>query len=167
MPVQEPDRVTTRTITDARRRARSASPLRLAPTSGPGGGRSIPAPHQDRHPAPVLEVRLHAPLPDAVIVRVAGAVDETGAVLVAQRVAQQVRRAVHVVLDLDDVTLLCPAGVAMLADLHRHALAHGGCLHIAGADHDAVAAPVRAAGLDHRLCLTRSADAAIALLPRR
>jgi len=114
-----------------------------------------------------LEVRLHAPLPHAVIVRAAGTVNPTGAALLAQRVAQQLRRAAHVVLDLEEVAVLCPAGVATLADLHRDALALGGCLHIAGADHGAVAGPLRAAGLDHQLCLAWSADAAIALLPRR
>ena len=112
-------------------------------------------------------MRLHAPLPHAVIVRVAGVVDAPGAALLAQRVAQQLPRAVHVVLDLDEVAVLCPAGVAILADLHRDALAHGALLHIAGAGHDAVAGPLRAAGLDHQLCLTWSADAAIALLPHR
>lgn len=60
-----------------------------------------------------------------------------------------------------------PGRVAMLADQHRDALAHGGCLHIAGAPTTTPWPAVTGRRSGHQLCLARSADAAIALLPHR
>lgn len=56
-----------------------------------------------------LDLRLHKPRPDVVIVRVIGTVDSFGASLLAQRVGAQLNRAGHVVIDLGGVSVLGPA----------------------------------------------------------
>lgn len=111
-------------------------------------------------------MRLHAPIPQAVIVRVTGALDERGAAPVASRIAPLLPRAAHLVLDLGEVPAMEPAGVAMLAAVNRDAGAWGAHLHLAGIDHAGVAGPLAAAGLDQALPIAASAEAVIALLPR-
>ncbi len=73
-----------------------------------------------------LDVRLHKPRPDVVIVRVIGTVDRFGAALLAQRVGAQLNRAGHVVIDLGGVSVLGPRGLAVLRTLHHQA---GGAGH--------------------------------------
>lgn len=111
-------------------------------------------------------MRLHAPLPQVVIVQVIGAVGSPSVVLLAERIAQQLRRAADVVLDLGEVSLLECDGVHMLLELHREAGAHSARLHITGADHPAVRDPLRLAGLEQVLMLAPSADELVALLLR-
>jgi anti-anti-sigma factor len=115
---------------------------------------------------PDLEVRLHTPIPQVVIVRVAGTVDRAGAALLTERVGQQLTRADHVVLDLAEVAVMGADGVRVLCDLHRQASAYGTALHLAGADQPAINGPLRAAGMDQLIALAPSADAVIALLHR-
>lgn len=131
------------------------------PATGMVGG--VRAPQRQ----PDVEVRLHAPLPQVVIVRVAGTVAGSGVGLVAERVAQQLGRAANVVLDLDEVRVLDTDGVNVVLDLHRQAIARGVRLHVAGADHEAVSAPLRLTGVvDELPDLAPCADAVVARLRR-
>lgn len=90
--------------------------------------------------------------------RVIGRVAGPGVALLAERVAQQLHRAAHVVLDLGEVSVLGCDGVAVLLDLHRGASARGARLHVTGADHPTVRDRLRLAGLDQVLTLAPSAD---------
>lgn len=117
---------------------------------------------------PDLEVRLHSPLPQVVIVRVTGTMAGPGVGMVAQRVAQQLGRAAHVVLDLGEVRVLDTDGVNALLDLHRNATTRGVRLHLTGTDHKAVSAPLRLTGIDDELPAPGSyTDAVVALLVAR
>jgi hypothetical protein len=89
----------------------------------------------------LLDVRLHAPTPDTVIVWVAGAVGPASAPLLTLRVRQQFQRASHVILDLSSVTWLDPPVAADLRALEGHAERCGTRLHIAGAENPAIAEP--------------------------
>ena len=122
----------------------------------------------DRAQAPEpVDVRLHAPVPDVVVVRVAGTVDATAAPVLAERVGQQYHRACHVVLDLTDVTFLGASGLRVLRDLLRGAARVGVRLHLA-ADHRAVCRPLHLAGMGRAPVLNPSADLVLArLLCRR
>ena len=91
-----------------------------------------PAPTQSIEPDP-LDVRLHAPTTDTVIVWVAGPIRRADAPLLTLRVRQQFERALHVILDLSSVTRLDPTVAADLRDLEAHADSRGCRLHIAGA----------------------------------
>jgi anti-anti-sigma factor len=112
-------------------------------------------------------VRLHTPTPDVVIVRVSGTVDRRGAQLLAELARKQLNRAPHVVIDLANVRVLGPRGVAVLLTLHQEAMALGTDLRIVGADHDAVHRPLRVTGLTQLLSSDSTADAVIASLPAR
>ncbi|HKS51708.1 MAG TPA: STAS domain-containing protein [Pseudonocardiaceae bacterium] len=112
-------------------------------------------------------VRLHAPIPDVVIVRVSGTVNRRGAQLLAELARKQLNRAPHVVIDLANVSVLGPQGVAALLRLHQEAMALGTDLCIVGADHDAVHRPLRVTGLTQLLSFDSTADAVIASLPVR
>lgn len=114
----------------------------------------------------LMDLRLHRPTPDVVIVRASGPVDGLAARLLAERVGQQLHRAPHVVIDLGDVGVLGPRGLTVLSTLHQQALERGSQLHIVGAGHDAVRQPLHASGLAQRLSLESTADAVIAALPR-
>lgn len=151
--------------------------LRLATAADPGsradGTRDQPPEEAARQPAtggreaqqpPALDVRLHEPIPQVVIVRVAGTVDEDAAALLARRVGQQLGRAAHVVLDLGEAQDMGTAGVGVLLDLLREARRLGATLHIAGADDNAVRRPLQQAEPDQLLVLAPCADAVIALL---
>src|SRR5206468_2535727 len=70
------------------------------------------------------------------------------------------------VIDLGDVSVLGPRGVAVLLMLHQEAMARGTDLHIVGAEHDAVHRPLQVTGLTQLLSLDSTADAVIASLPR-
>lgn len=109
-----------------------------------------------------LDVRLHAPRPEVVVVHVGGVVDEGAAGLLAERLGQQLDRATHVVLDLDGVQVLRGCGARLLADLQRQAGDRGSFLHIAAVEDAGVHDELRMAGLD----CERPADAVVALLPQ-
>ncbi|HYH32057.1 MAG TPA: anti-sigma factor antagonist [Pseudonocardia sp.] len=114
-----------------------------------------------------LDVRLHAPVPDVVVVRIAGALDGPSAPLLAERVGQQFCRARHIVVDLGGVTFLGACGLRTLRALFGRASAAGVRLHLA-ADHRTVCRPLRLAGLDQLMVLSPSADLVLArLLCRR
>jgi len=112
----------------------------------------------------LMDLRLHAPRPDVVIVRVSGPVEGLAARLLADRVGKQLHRAPHVIIDLGEVSVLSPRGVAVLSTLHQQALVRGTRLHIVGAEDDAVHRPLYAMGLAHLLSLESTADAVIAAL---
>jgi anti-anti-sigma factor len=111
-----------------------------------------------------LEVRLHAPIPQVVIVRVIGTMHPDSVEVLTHRVAQQFDRATHVVLDLSQLHELPPCGVHALAQLHHRAGRRGVRLLITGADRDAVRSALRRDGLDRVLDLAESADTVTALL---
>lgn len=121
-----------------------------------------PGPERARAPDS-LDIRLHAPASEVVVVRVAGAVEARSAPLLAERVGQQLFRAPHVVVDLGDVTSLGVSGLRILSDLSRRAARMGVCLYLA-ADHPAVCRALHRAGLDQVLILGESADLILASL---
>ncbi len=114
-------------------------------------------------PAPALDVRLHTPRAEVVVVQVSGAVDERSAGLLGERIVQQLARATHVVVDLAEVPVLRNCGMQVLADVHRQATRCGTCLHITGVEDATVCDLLRAADLDIAPC----AEGVIALLPAR
>lgn len=115
----------------------------------------------------LLDLRLHSPIPPAMIIRVAGVIDEPAEVLVRNLVCQHVRRFTHVVLDLSQAQDMQPSGIRMLLDLHRIARSEGATLHITGTtDHDAIEQPLRLAGADQFLTLAPDAETVVALLTR-
>jgi anti-anti-sigma regulatory factor len=110
-----------------------------------------------------LDVRLHAPTTDTVIVWVAGPIRRVDAPLLRLRVRQQFERAVHVILDLSSVTWLDPVVAADLRALEAHADSRGCRLHIAGAENPAVAEPLLHLDSTHQLA-NGPADAVLAVL---
>jgi len=113
-----------------------------------------------------MDLRLHAPRPDVVIVRVSGPVDRPMAArLLADRVGKQLHRAPHVILDLGGVVVLDCRGAAVLSTLHQQAITRGTQLHVVAAEHDAVRRALHAAGLAQLLSPEATADAVIAALP--
>jgi anti-anti-sigma regulatory factor len=114
----------------------------------------------------LLDVRLHAPTPDTVIVWVAGAVGSASTPLLALRVRQQFERATHVIIDLSSVTWLDPPVAAYLRALGAHAERCGTRLHIAGAENPAIAEVLR--HLDSAQHVAAGpADAVLAVLTTR
>lgn len=97
----------------------------------------VPSPRRESHPRAVpdrdepLDVRLHAPTPDIVIVRVIGLLDASGCPTLAIRVLQQLHRAPHVILDLSSVTWMDPELAAELRALRSTAVDCGTHLHFA------------------------------------
>jgi anti-anti-sigma factor len=116
---------------------------------------------------PDLDLRVHVPIPEVVIVRASGTVNRLTASVLAQRVSYQLTRARHVVVDLGDVTVANPRGLAILLPLHHQATARGTQLHIVRAEHDAVRRALHTAGLDQLLVFDSTAEAVIAGLPRQ
>jgi MFS superfamily sulfate permease-like transporter len=113
-----------------------------------------------------LDVRLHAPTTDTVIVWVAGPIRRADAPLLTLRVRQQIERALHVILDLSSVTRLDPTVAADLRALESHADSCGCRLHIAGAENPAIAEPLRHLESAHQLT-NGPADAVLAVLTAR
>jgi anti-anti-sigma factor len=109
-----------------------------------------------------LDLRVHAPVPEVVIVRVRDTMDTHTAPLLAARVGQQLHPAPHVVVDLTEVTVLDPPGLAVLLTVHQRATASGTQIHLAGAEHDVARRALRTTGLDQLLTLDPTADAVIA-----
>jgi anti-anti-sigma regulatory factor len=124
-----------------------------------------PPTHSFVEPDP-LDVRLHAPTKDTVIVWVAGPIRRADAPLLTLRVRQQFERAVHVILDLSSVTWLETAVAADLRALEAHADSRGCRLHIAGAENAAVAEPLLHLEAAH-LLVYGPADAVLAVLAAR
>ncbi|MGH3549230.1 MAG: STAS domain-containing protein [Pseudonocardiaceae bacterium] len=113
-----------------------------------------------------LNLRLHVPIPEVAIVRVSGTVNTLTASVLARRVSYQLSRARHVVVDLADVKVVDPGGLAVLRTLHHQAINCGSQLHVVRAEHDAVRRPLHTAGLDQLLVFESTAEAVIAGLPR-
>lgn len=113
-----------------------------------------------------LDVRLHAPTTDTVIVWVAGPIRRADAPLLTRRVRQQFERALHVILDLSSVTWLDPPVAADLRALEAHADSRGCRLHIAGAENAAITEPLRRLESAHQLA-NGPADAVLAVLAAR
>lgn len=114
----------------------------------------------------LLDVRLHAPTLDAVIVWVAGPVDRASVPQLTLRVRQQFERASHVVLDLSSVTWLDPPFAAVLRALEAHAESCGARLHISGAENPAIAEPLRQLDSAHHVAAGPAA-AVLAVLSAR
>jgi anti-anti-sigma factor len=113
--------------------------------------------------APAQDVRLHAPIPDVVVVRVSGPVDEAFGPVLARRVDQQVGRASHVVIDLQDVGFLCGRFLRMLMAVHIRAAAAGTQLHVS-AEHHEVRQSLRHSGLDQLVRVGPAVELAVARL---
>ncbi len=116
---------------------------------------------------PDLELRIHAPIPEVVIVRVSGTVDRRTAPVVAKRVSHQLTRAPHIVVDLGDVPAVDPGALAVLRTLHQHAIDNGTEIHLVRAEYDAVRRALRTMALDQMFTLDSMAEAVIAGLPRQ
>lgn len=114
-------------------------------------------------PEPNLEVRLHSPTREVVVVRVGGMLDRLSAPLLVERVGQQLTRAPHVVIDLGDVTSVGAAGVEALRSLHRQATGAGTQLHLA-AERDTVRQALHVADLDQLFSIAPTAAAVLACL---
>jgi anti-anti-sigma factor len=97
-----------------------------------------------------------------VIVRVGGTMDRFTAPLLVERVAKQLARAPHVVVDLGEVTAVDPRSLAALRTLHHQASANGTEIHLARADDDAVRQALRTTGLDQLFTLEPTAETMIA-----
>jgi anti-anti-sigma factor len=100
-----------------------------------------------------VDVRLHAPTPDVVVVRVSGSLDDVAGELLVRRLEQQLSRARHVVIDLQDVQFLGWHVLQLLRAVHLRAVAMGAQLHVS-AEHHEVRRSLRASGLDQlvRVC---------------
>ncbi|MGH3671430.1 MAG: STAS domain-containing protein [Pseudonocardiaceae bacterium] len=112
-----------------------------------------------------MDLRLHKPRPDVVIVRVSGTVGRVTAPALTGLVGKQLARAPHVIIDLGDASVLSPGGLAVLRTLHQQAVARGRQLHIVGARSDAVRQSLRVIGLAHLITPDSTADTVIAGLP--
>jgi anti-anti-sigma factor len=112
-----------------------------------------------------MDLRLHMPRPDVVIVRVSGAVDPVTAPVLAARVGKQLLRMPHVVLDLGEVSVLGPQGLTVLLMLYQEAMARGVELQIVGVERDAVRRPLHARGLAQLVRFDATVDAVVASLP--
>jgi MFS superfamily sulfate permease-like transporter len=123
------------------------------------------APTESFEPDP-LDIRLHAPTTDTVIVWVAGPIRRADAPLLTRRVRQQFERASHVILDLSSVTWLDPPVATDLRNLEAHADSRGCRLHIAGAENAAITEPLRRLESAHQLA-NGPADAVLAALAGR
>ncbi|MHA6619115.1 STAS domain-containing protein [Pseudonocardia sp. DLS-67] len=99
----------------------------------------VPTPRRESRPAvpdrdEPLDVRLHAPTPDTVIVRVIGPLHLRSSAMLVIRVRQQLHRAPHVILDLSSVTRMDVQVAGELRALYARAAGCGTHLHIAAED---------------------------------
>ncbi|GAA5113264.1 STAS domain-containing protein [Pseudonocardia adelaidensis] len=113
-----------------------------------------------------LEVLLHTPIPEVVLVRVSGELDAATAPVLAAQTARQLRRGPHIVIDLAGVPFLGVRGLDILRALQEQATATGAQVHLA-APHHAVRRPLRLSGLDQLLPTDSSAEMIIARLTVR
>lgn len=131
----------------------------------------VPSPRPESNPRAVpgpdepLDVRLHAPSPDTVIVRVLGPLDGRSGAALAVRVRQQLHRAPHVILDLTSVTWLdLRVGIELRA-LRAIAADYGTHLHVA-AENERVVEGLRLIGLGEHV-VSGTADAVLACIAPR
>jgi anti-anti-sigma factor len=110
---------------------------------------------------PTLDVRLHVPIPDVVVIRVSGSVDETTGPVLARRVGQQLGRAPHVVIDLEDVDCLCGRFLELLCALQGDAAAAGTQLHVSAERHE-VLRWLERSGLDQVVQIRPAAELVVA-----
>jgi anti-anti-sigma regulatory factor len=131
----------------------------------------VPSPRPENDPSAVpdrdepLDVRLHAPTPDTVIVRVLGPLDGHSCAVLAVRVRQQLHRAPHVILDLSSVTWMDLRVARELRALHAMAADCGAHLHVA-AENERVVEGLRLVGLCEHV-VPGTADAVLACLAPR
>ncbi len=109
----------------------------------------------------VVDVRLHAPTPDVVVVRVGGPLDDVAGSVLVQRVDQQLGRARHVVIDLQDVQFLGWHFLQLLRAVHMRAVAVGAQLHVS-AEHHEVRRLLRSSGLDQLVQVCPAAEMVVA-----
>jgi anti-anti-sigma factor len=109
-----------------------------------------------------LDLRVYAPIPEVVIVRVSGVVDGVTAPMLATRVDNQLARAPHVVVDVGDVSAVDPQALAVLWPLQDKAVAAGTEIHIVRADDDEVRRALRITGVDQVFTVDATAEAVIA-----
>jgi anti-anti-sigma regulatory factor len=119
------------------------------------------APDQDEP----LDVRLHAPTTDTVIVRVIGPLHARSCPMLVIRVRQQLHRAPHVILDLSSVTWMDLQVAGDLRGLHTKAVDCGTHLHVA-AENERVVEGLRRIGLGECV-VSGTADAVLACLAPR
>jgi anti-anti-sigma regulatory factor len=131
----------------------------------------VPSPRPESHPRAVperdapLDVRLHAPNPDTVIVRVLGPLDGRSCATLAVRVRQQLHRAPHVILDLSSVTWMDLRVASELRAMRATAARCGSHLHVA-AENERVVEGLRLIGLGEHV-VPCTADAVLACLAPR
>ena len=130
----------------------------------------VPVPRREMRtvvpdPDDPLDVRLHAPSSQTVIVWVAGPLHPSTSALLAIRVRQQLRRARHVILDLSSVTRMDLGVADELRDLFAKAESCGTRLYIA-AECELVVEGFRRIDLGQHVVLG-SADAVLASLAPR
>lgn len=102
------------------------------------------------------EVRGH------VVLRVRGEIEPVTAPRLAEVLTEALGRGRPVVLDLVDVTFLDSAGLAALIEVTERAEDRGEPLRIAVDHNRPVVRPIQITGLEHRLALYESVDAATA-----
>ncbi|TWF79978.1 hypothetical protein FHX44_115915 [Pseudonocardia hierapolitana] len=131
----------------------------------------LPSPRREIRPRAVpdrdepLDVRLHAPTPDIVIVRVIGPLDSRGCTTLAIRVRQQLHRAPHVILDLSSVTWMDPEVACELRALRSMAVDCCTHLHFA-AENERVVEGLRRIDLGEPV-VAGTADSVLACLAPR
>ena len=128
----------------------------------------VPSPRRESHRLDrdePLDVRLHAPTPDTVIVRVIGPLGAHSCGTLAVRVRQQLHRAPDVILDLSSVTWMDLQVATVLRALHAMAVDCGTHLHIA-AENDRVLEGLRRIDLGERV-VPGTADAVLACIAPR
>jgi anti-anti-sigma factor len=108
-----------------------------------------------------VDVRLHAPMPDVVVVRMSDPVDDVTGPVLLRRVDQQLGRARHVVIDLQDVQFLGWQFLQLLRDVHGRAVAVGAQLHVS-AEHHHVRRSLRSSGLDQLVEVSPAAEMVVA-----
>jgi anti-anti-sigma factor len=111
--------------------------------------------------APAPDVRLHAPIPDVVLIRVCGSADQVSAELLVHRVDQQLGRVAHVVIDLQDVQFLSVPLLQLLHAVHMRAVAAGTRLHVSAEQHE-VRRSLRCSGLDQLVSVGPAAEMIVA-----
>ena len=104
----------------------------------------------------MLEIRMETPDSAVVVMRLDGELDTTSVPMFVMRARQQLGRAPHVVLDMQEVPFLSVRGLQALFDLHEQATARGSQLHVT-AEHHAVRRPLHVCGID-QVIPVRAAD---------
>jgi anti-anti-sigma regulatory factor len=132
---------------------------RTGPGVGAGTGTAQRARRAPYEPEP--DVRLHSPVPDVVVVRLCGPLDESACGLLALRADQQFGRATHVVIDLPDARFLAQHSLSMLRVLHQRATAAGTKIYVS-TEHDEVRRSLRSSQLDQLVRICPAAETVVA-----